>query len=166
MKKIMLIGSIMIICIVIIVTFLYSPMNVDQVNTNIKISDLQLLMTKIEVENTMKDKAVYVNGFGGYGLKFMDRQLFVSFNSDGRYKDKVTYLQTDNGKDDVLGIHVGDTRINALSQLEKKHFRKNRESHYINGKFYIDIFENDDTLRTIKMIRIGIEDPDRKNRIY
>ncbi len=144
------------------------PSVVERVNRELEVNGLKLLMTRAEVESGMTGSASFEQGFGGHGLRYPEENVRVDFLDGGRYKDMAVSIETKNINHSILGIRVGDSAQNLQQRLKEHSFKKNHGDthHFVHGNVYLQVDYDEDEAKTIRRIRIGLEDSDRKSKVY
>ncbi|WP_144027811.1 hypothetical protein [Paenibacillus sp. 32352] len=160
------------VCLAVALTvyLVLSPSDLEKINKQIDADGLQLLMSRADVEKRMGSTASLEQGFGGYALQYADKQIRVEFPDGDRYRDKVTTMETDNPHYSILGIRAGDSADKLEQQAKAFSFKQSRSNppYFVWGRFYLIVHYNEDPdgSKTIRSLRIGIEDPGRRKKVF
>ncbi|NLT94794.1 MAG: hypothetical protein GXW85_04550 [Clostridia bacterium] len=165
MKRIFIIGSILLLLSVFFLYHYYPYYQISKINKSIDVASIMLLMPLEEVTVNMGEEGEYIYGMGGFGYEYEHEKMriFFSNDSDGLSYKKVCFIETENSKHSVLDIHPGDTLAKTFSVLEKSGFKQERQYYFKSGDIYINLTPENGK---VKKIRIGFVDRSLKGRVY
>lgn len=130
-------------------------------NSQISASGVKLLMTEEELNKTLA-KGEFVPGMGGNGWRFSESQVFVMTSSIGLFRNKVSYIETENPSHSILGLKAGDNYETASASLENYGFKQSPGGCFSKGNVQVQLSGGS----MVSRIRITIQDPAYKDVVF
>jgi hypothetical protein len=159
MKRKLAICAIILIALILIFCLysFYPYYQVAKINKSIDVAGIKLLMPHEEVINKMNGEGNYIYGMGGFCHKYEDEKISIHFSNDSDSKAyyKVSLIETENPKHQVLDIHVGDSMDKTNLKLDEAGFKQEEENYYRNGDTFVYLTS---MYNTVRKIRVGFID--------
>jgi hypothetical protein len=166
-KSQLLFGTALIILILILVFWYIQNKNisVNEMNKNLDVGEIELGMSESDVIQHW-GQGEYLDGFGGHGREYKDREIRVGFPDDmdnDLYK-KVSSLEFSNANFSIFSVKVGDDMDTGVERILSTGFKTAdySEDTFVNGEYSITLIGQE----MIEAIRILFSDKDLKDRNY
>lgn len=156
------IGVLLLIVLCITLQKNYPYLEAFYYNKHIEVNGVKFLQTESEFSRALKEKGEFINGMGGNGWRFNDKQIFIMTSSIGIFKNKVSMIETENPSHRILGLSIGDPYNEALTNLKSKGFIELSEGIYAKGNVTVQLTGEGE----ISRMRIGIQDPAYKDVVF
>jgi hypothetical protein len=138
-----------------------------QANQHINVNGIKLMMTENKVRSLIGKEEEYIPGFGGYGLEYQSKGVFITFldDRDTDFYRKVNKIKITNSKYEIFDVKVGDEFEKALKVIRKHGFTQQKDGlpGYWKMNMYIVLDRN---YNEVKEITIGIRDRVSSSRVY
>jgi hypothetical protein len=169
-KKRIIIISALIIAVLLTILMIYrynQYILAWQANQQINVNGIKLMMTENKVRSLIGEEEEYIPGFGGYGLEYQSKGVFITFldDRDTDFYRKVNKIEITNSKDEIFDVKVGDEFEKTIKVIHKHGFTQQKEgfSGYWKMNMYIVLEKNNNK---VQKITIGIRDRVSSSRVY
>jgi hypothetical protein len=136
---------------------------VEDINQHLDIDGVKLGMREAEVVR-LWGEGEYVNGFGGHGREYKDRQISLGFagDSDNDLYGAVSTIELRNPSSSIYGVKIGDPMEEADAQVKLHGFKLSDNGLYVKDEFTIAIRGS----HTVELLQVWFNDRDLKDRVY